>query len=249
VLIALLLFGVTAFYILPTYFNLNPMGDVGDIIVNIINPPPPSDGDGTGDGDGTTPPPDDGDDHVAPPNNLQPSSLTAFVSPNPMTMGGWIQGTVSSDGYNWPITIYATHKGEGATQSWAGLLAENGIYQLTQQLSTPGIWSFVVKTAEGLESNTVTLTCQGILIVPEFDHYSKTFRDSISFKIYSHMERQSAQILANFPAGSYTIPVTNIMIASGGFATFSTSLDSFANGDYQWDVIIGSASAIGYGGE
>jgi len=177
-----------------------------------------------------------------------PTSMTAFVSPNPVTMGDWIKGTVTSDGYNYPITIHALHIGENAKQSFAGVLDDQGKYELINQLNTPGYWQFWVETDVGVKSNKVQLTCQGIKIVGDKTVYDKSQDDQITFKVYSHYTGD-AQVVAEDPNQAVSIPVTTVTINSGGYATFTVNLDSWSDGDYRFNVLIGGEKATDYGGE
>jgi hypothetical protein len=176
---------------------------------------------------------------------VAPTSLTAMVSPNPARMGGAVYGTAISNGRNFPITIYAKHKGENTQTTMAGLLGSDGKFDLITQLNTPGYWLFWV-TAGSVKSNEVSLTCEGIMITSDRDTYSKTFLDSITFKVYSNFKGNAA-IVAYDPSGA-TIPITNTVINNGGYGVASVSLDFLPNGNYEFDVLIAGQKAKDYAG-
>lgn len=211
-----------------------------DIILNIIVPDS-----GDGDGDDWTPP--DWSPPEAPDNWREPTSLFVDVSPNPMTMGGWLIGTVVSNGYNHEITVTVRHKGSGEgiiINAWVGT---DGKFEHAQQMNTPGYWEF---TVEGGSAAPVTaeLTVEGILIVPESEHYSKTFRDSLQLEVYTHLRNSNAAIVGHYPSGSYSRPITNTAINAGGYGTVAPGLDHLANGSWELDVVIYSETADDYDG-
>lgn len=200
----------------------------------------------TGDGDG-----DDGGDgqpYTPPSSSRAPTSLACFLSPNPGWMGGAFYGTVSSNGQNYPIEITVKHKGSGDTQTIPATLGADGKYELITQINTPGHWQAWASADGGaVKSNVVEFTVQGLLIVPEANHYSKTFRDSMVFRVYGSWTG-NAQIIAYDHDAAISIPVTSTVINSGGYGDFSVGLDSWGNGDYEFDVLIAGQKATDYGG-
>ena len=209
-----------------------------------LNPPA-----GNGDGGSSTPPPSTPPPTTPPPEtSSQPTSMTAFVSPNPLRLGGWVVGTVSSNGYNVPISISAKHKGQASTQTIPAFLGGDGKYELAQQMNTAGYWEFQATAENGVKSNVATLTVEGINIVPEYDHYSKTFRDSLKMEVFSHYKGETMSVVAHNHAGGYSVPIASVSINIGGYGSISPNLDSLSNGDYELDVIFGSDSATAWGG-
>ena len=56
------------------------------------------------------------------PDSRAPTGLTIMVTPSEVDMGDWIIGTVSSNGYNWPLSVTVTHTGSGVSGEIAGFL-------------------------------------------------------------------------------------------------------------------------------
>jgi len=189
-------------------------------------------------------------DYEPPPpaeNSLAPTALTVFISPNPVDMGSWIEGSVTSNGYNWPLRIVLTHRGSGESGEIAGFLGADGQFIHWSEFNIPGVWD-VTAYADGVSSATATFVCRGILVIPERSHYSKTMSDSMPIGVYSHHTNQNAGIVGHYPAGSYSRAITNTMINAGGYGEVAPNLDSLANGDWELDAIIGSDSATAWTG-
>lgn len=188
-----------------------------------------------------------GDAQPQPANNRQPTSLTSAVSPNPVTMGGWVHGTVTSNGYNWAVTVYAKLKGIDQTQSFDAWLGADGKYTLDQQLNTAGYWEFWAKTSEGVTSNTVSLTCEGILITPSSSHYSRTFPHPITFKIFSNFNG-NAVLTATSPTGVVTTLGT-ISVSHSGYGEGTFGMPTATLGNYHVDCTLATHTASSYGGD
>jgi hypothetical protein len=180
-------------------------------------------------------------------NSRAPTALTAFVSPDPVRMGGWVLGTLSSNGYNYPVTIMATHLGKGTQQSIAGFLGADGKWETAQQMNTPGYWQFIASVDTGTTSNRAQLTCIGINIGLSSDHYSKSFSTSITIEIYSHLSG-NFQIIANDPSHGVSYDITNAAVNHGGYGSVAPSLSMLPIGNYEIDAHIGSEWAHDYGG-
>jgi hypothetical protein len=180
-------------------------------------------------------------------NSRAPTSLTAFVSPDPVRMGGWVLGTLSSNGYNYPVSILATHLGKGAQQTIAGFLGADGKWQTAQQMNTPGYWEFYAFVDTGATSNKALLTCLGISIGLSSYHYSKSFATSITIGVYSHLTG-NCQIIANDPSHAVSYDITNTVINHGGYGEVAPSLAMLPLGNYEIDARIGSEWAHDYGG-
>lgn len=211
-----------------------------DLILNIIIPEGDGAGEGDGDGgDGAPPPP-------APENSRKPTGLTITLTTHEMDMGSWIRGTVSGDGYNYPIEVWAKHTGSGDTGNLYAFLGSDGKYTSEfQKMETPGVWELYAE-ADGIKSEPVTLVVRGIRVVCERGHYSKTLSDSILIGVYSHHTRQNAGIVGHYPEGAYSRSITNTVINSGGYGSVSPNLDGLANGDWEIDAVIGSDQARDY---
>jgi len=177
-------------------------------------------------------------------NQLAPTSLTVTVSPNPMTMGGYIYGAVISNGYNSPVTIYAKLTGTGEVQSFGGLLDASGKFEQGEQMNTPGFWEFWA-TANGVTSNVARLTVEGLKVQCESSSYSKSMRDSLLIKVYSVFSG-NVGIVANDPAHSVSYPVTNCVVSSKGYGEVAPSLDFLPNGGYEMDAVNGPHKASDY---
>ncbi len=175
-------------------------------------------------------------------NSLAASSLYASVSPDPVRMGQYVYGSVIGNGYNVPITIYAKSLGEGTQQSFGGMLDATGHFDTYQQLNTPGYYQFWAEGSGGVKSNIVALTCTGVRIGSASDHYSKSFSDSMLFKLYSNLHGNAA-LIANDAAHSVSYPVTNCVVNSNGYGEIGPSLDFLPNGTYEIDVVLGGQKA------
>jgi len=178
-------------------------------------------------------------------NSRAPTAMTALVSPNPVNMGGWVVGTVTGNGYNYPIEILATHRGTGATQSIAGFLDGGGMIELDQQINTPGEWEFIVNGG-GVSSNTAFLTVQGVVIESEDSFYSRLMDDSQQFMVYSD-HKGSCLVYASKDGWATEVTIGTIVINSGGYGSFTISLDWVTLGNYEFDARIAGETARGWG--
>lgn len=191
---------------------------------------------------------DDNDDTPpAPANNRQPTSLTCAVSPNPVTMKGWVHGSVTSNGYNWPVTVYARLKGIDQTQSFDAFLGSDGMYTLEQQLNIAGYWEFWAKTSEGATSNTVSLTCIGILISPSSSFYSRLVAHPITFKIFSNYDG-TATLTATSPLG-VTTTLGTVSVSHLGYGEGTFNMPTATLGNYHVDCTLAGHTASSYSGD
>ena len=187
-------------------------------------------------------------DYPDPPaNSRAPTALNVFVTPNNVDMGDWIEGSVTSNGYNWPLRIVVTHTGTGETGEIAGWLGDDGQFYHWQEINIPGVYEATAYT-NGLSSATITFVVQGIIVVPERGHYSKTMSDDIQISVYTHHTRQNAGVVGHYPAGSISRDIGPAYINDGGYGTISPNLDAFNTGDWELDAIIGGDSAMAWGG-
>jgi hypothetical protein len=212
---------------------------IPDIILNLIVPES-----GGSDGSDWGPPPDWGD----PPANKQaPTGITATVSPSTIDMGDWLIGTVTSNGYNWPLSVTVTHTGSGVSGELAGWLGPDGQFEIYQSVEVPGVYE-VTATANGITDGPITFVVRGILVDCDGGFYSKTLSDSKRIGVYSHHTNQNAGIVGHYPAHSISRPITNTVINAGGYGEVAPNLDSLNNGDWELDAIIGGDSATAWEG-
>ncbi len=178
-----------------------------------------------------------------------PSSLTVFISPNPVNRGGAIFGEVVSNGYNAEVVIYAKHLGRAETVSIQGWLGGDGKFQHAQQINIAGYWEFWATCNNGaVKSNTVKLTVQGIHIEQD-GHVSKSTNTNQKIEVYSHLSGNCA-LWADYPAGSVSLPLTNVVINSGGYGVvvFDFSGVIWKYGDYELDCMVQGSTAKSWGG-
>jgi hypothetical protein len=211
-----------------------------DIVINLITPE-------SGDqGDFDFP---EWPDYEPPPpaeNSRAPTDISVFVTPNEIDMGDWIIGTVTSNGYNWPLSVTVTHTGSGQSGELAGWLGANGQFEIYQAVNVPGVYE-VTATSNGVTDGPITFVVRGILVDCDGGFYSKTMSDSKLIRVYTHHTHQNAGIVGHYPAGSYSRAITNTVINAGGYGEVAPNLDGLANGDWELDAIIGSDSATAWG--
>ena len=142
------------------------------------------------------PPPDyQPPDYQPAANSLAPTSLAVIVSPNPVDMRSGVLGTVTSNGFNYPIEIEATFLGNGQKQYIPGFLGADGKFEVVNQMNIPGIYTFVAK-ANGVTSNTYTLTVRGIMTTVSDQFYSKAANNDVVLNCYSHYKWQTIKYYA-----------------------------------------------------
>jgi len=207
-------------------------------------------GDSDGDGDNNDNNGDDGEppDDYDPEDTDLPSDIDIFVDPSVIDMGDWVLGQLTGDGHDYSITTKVVHKGSGQSQSIGGWVDSDGQYELPKQINTPGYWEFQTTAQNGIKSNVAYLTVRGILVNLEAEHYSKTFRDSLELRAFTHYAGEYVLFVAHDPATSSSTPLGTSRANSGGYATLSYNFDSFANGNYEIDAIVGSDSATSWSG-
>lgn len=179
-------------------------------------------------------------------NQLAPTSLTVTIMPNPVVVGNYIYGAVISNGFNFPVTIYAKLTGTGEVQTFGGLLDAAGKFEQGNQMNVPGFWEFWA-TANGVTSNIAKLTVEGMKVVCASSSYSKTMKDSMLIKVYSVFSG-NVGIIANDPAHSISYPVTNCVVSTKGYGEVAPSLDFLPNGGYEIDAVNGPHKASFYTG-
>ena len=185
---------------------------------------------------------------TAPPtsDSRAPTSLYVVIEPNPVTMGEWVYGSATSDGYKYPITIHAKHVGEGVETSFGALIDEAGQFYHSQTLDTPGYWDFWA-TAGSVTSNKPRLTVQGAMVTSSRTFFSRLlgYMDT-TLKLYCH-SAGTAQIFANDPDAGVSIPMKTAHINSGGYATTTFDFSGWSLGTYEIDFIVNGIKASDYG--
>jgi len=201
-----------------------------NIIVNV----PEQDDDTPSDQD-TPPPPPPPDGN--PQDYKVPTSLTVFISPNPVNRGDFFIGDCISNGYNTEVTLYAKHKGSGETVSFGGWLGDDGKFQHVQQINVAGYWEFWATADNGkVESNHATLTVQGFHILQD-GHVSMSLDPTQIIRVYSHMSG-NVQLIAIDHAMGMSIPLTSTSINSGGFGDVLVDFSGRGmTGDYELEAI------------
>jgi len=187
-------------------------------------------------------------------NSRTPTSLFVQVSPNPAVMGRAVYGTVTSNGYNYPITVYARNLGaeewtNQGTQTFGALLGADCKYEHLQQVNVPGYWEFWA-TAGSVTSNKASLTVQGILV--SSDHQVVTTGDSyVNFVVFSNFKNTQVSLFANDPAKSISIPLQTVNTDHTGSVAVAYNFNdrsTFPVGTYEIDAIISGQKASSYGG-
>jgi len=198
------------------------------------------------------PPPDyQPPDYQPAENSLVPTSLSVQVSPNPANMGGAVYGTVTSNGYNYPITVYARNLGaeewtNQGTQSFGAFLGADGKYTHLQQVNIPGYWEFWATTSS-VTSKKASLTVLGILVsgsrtsVSSGDAY-------VTFTIFSNFKNTPVSLVAYDPVTYVSIPLQNVNTDDTGSVAVGYNFNAFAVGSYEIDAIIAGQKASTYGG-
>lgn len=212
-------------------------------VINIfITVPDTGDDEADDDGDDFTPPPS------PPPSDITvPTSLSCSVIYPTLTMGQYQLGTVTSNGRNYPVTIYVGHRGTGLMIEIAGFLNDHGMWTSPpQKMGTPGYYEAWVETDTGVASPHIFFVVEGIKVLGESEHYSKTFKDSFLIEVVSHYKNTNVQIIGNYPAGDYSQPITSTTLNNLGYGSVAPSFDSLANGDWELDALIGSDRAALY---
>ncbi len=180
----------------------------------------------------------------APPVENWRYPTTIFVTANPdnIPYGNWFYGAVTSDGYSYSISILATHLGSGETETIPGFVAPDGTYESSpMQMNTPGFWTFVVTSENGVVSNTATLRVRGITTNVSPTYYSQSLGSHLSMEVFSDLPRQNAVIFANYPASGVSKPITTLQTNDYGYIFFNYEPDGmfWPRGDYELSCDIG----------
>jgi hypothetical protein len=175
-----------------------------------------------------------------------PSSLTVVVTPNPVTMGNRILGTVTSDGYKYPCSISVKHVGKNQVQSMGGLIDASGRFLHIQTINIPGKWEFSA-SAGSVKSNTASLTVKGIAVVSSKNTVSRSAGSTADISVYSSYSGNAA-VIANDPTHSVSYPLTNCVVNAGGYGVVQVDFNVLAQGTYLIDAVIGGETATSYGG-
>ena len=232
---------VVAVLIVGGYVLLNttnadgsPLFQLPSSIINIFvqNQTPPSNG------GGATPPP------VT--NDRAPTSLTVVLNTYDCVMGSFVAGSVTSNGYNYPVTVYVKHVGSGEQISEGGLLAANGRFYAGSNIQTPGVYE-VWASSSGVTSNKVTLSVHGCRVVCDLSVVPfSPGAHPVNVKIYG--DKNSAVVaMVNDPAHaiSYPFPVS-VSTNAGGYVATSYDFAGKAKGNYEVDAIINGNKASSF---
>lgn len=189
---------------------------------------------------------------TAPPDNRAPTSLHVTLDPNPIDMGDMAYGTVTGDGYKYPITIHAKHVGANQEQTFNALLSEYGDFYHAETINIPGYWDFWATTDTGVTSNIPRLTVEGAMLTSSRTFFSQLdpFGEgySTTLKLYCH-SAGSATVFVN--DGSSSTVIATVHINSGGYGEGAVDLGSFFSmhgmGTYEIDFTINGINASYYG--
>ena len=181
------------------------------------------------------------------PSGIAPSSLMVSFEDTTIEMGDELYGTVVSDGKDYPFTIHALHVGTGIEQTYGGLLGDNGKFYDYNTMYIPGYWDFWA-TTDTVTSNMPRVTVEGVLIVPERTHYSKTFGGLIDCELFSHTSG-NAQIIAIDAEAMVMIPMTSAVIHTNGYGTVALDFSPFvfSSGTYEITVLINGLDSADFG--
>lgn len=205
--------------------------EVGESEVGESEPPPPP------------PPEDDGED------KRLPTGMFLQANPNDLWWGDWFYGSITSDGYNYAITIKATHLGSGKWEEIPGFIGPDGMFESSpSQMKTPGYWTFVATAENGVVSNIETLTVRGVTTNVSPTTMSQTIPRPLIFEVYSTANRQNAFVFANNPAEGWSKDIINIQTNQYGYVSFEfePSGPGWVRGDYETDAIVGGLNAHDY---
>jgi len=186
-------------------------------------------------------------DYPAPPENSRPpTSLYVVVEPNPVTMENYVYGSVTGNGYLYPITIHAKHVGEGTEETFGALLDDDGQFYHSQTVDIPGYWDFSASTDTGVTSNVPRLTVQGALIASSKTSFSRTFGGmTATVKVFSHSSG-SCLIFVNDPDAGTSTPLETVHINSGGYASVTVNFGVLSLGYYELDMVVNGIKASDY---
>lgn len=215
-----------------------------DIVLNVVIP----DSDDGVNGDTTPPPPPPPDDDP-PENKRLPTSMWLSANPDDLWHGQWFYGSISTNGYNFAISIKASHLGSGETQTIPGFVGPDGMWTSTpQQMKTPGYWTFVATAENGVVSNIGTLTVRGVTTTVNPTHYSRTFAPTLTVEVYTTARSESVLVFANYPAGGWSKTITTQNTNYNGYLTFTFKPDTlgWVTGDYELDATVNGLTASGY---
>lgn len=177
-----------------------------------------------------------------------PTSMRLEMEPLSAPMGSTFYGDVTSDGKDYPIMVHALLVGTGTEQSYGGRLSNYGSFYDDSVINIPGYWDFWVSADNEVESNKPRVTVEGVKIVPERLHYSKTFGGLINCELFSHTSG-NAQIIAIDAEHMIMIPMTSTTINTNGYGTIALdfSPSTFSTGTYEITVLINGLDSADFG--
>jgi hypothetical protein len=196
-------------------------------------------------------PPAPQDPQTPPPtsNERAPTSLTVSLNTYDCYMTDWVTGTVTSNGYNYPLTVYMKHVGSGEQNNQGGLIGADGRFTQGQNINTPGVFEFWV-TSGSVTSNKVTLNVHGVRII--CDKTTVPFSPGphvVNLKVYG--DKNSVVVgMVNDPAHAISYPwPASVTTNAGGYATTTYDFAGKNKGNYQIDAMIKGYYASTWGAD
>jgi hypothetical protein len=180
------------------------------------------------------------------PNERVPTSLTVALNTYDCNMGATVIGAVTSNGYNYPVTIYVKYLGTGDQVSESGLLGADGRFTEARIIQLPGVWE-VWATSSGVTSNKATLSVHGCRIV--CDKTSVPFAPGshiVGVKVYGDKSSVVTGFV-NDPAHAISYPLPSVSTNVGGYASTTYDFMNKAIGDYEVDAIVNGRQASSFG--
>lgn len=175
-----------------------------------------------------------------------PSSLMASVSPLVINMNGYADGTVTSNGRNFAINTVATFITGSQSTDVAGFVDDDGMWDLWQQINSPGFWQFQTTSENGVKSNIVYLEVKGMMIRANKEGISRLMSKThdVVFTVYSN--HRSSNININmYLGGDLSKP---ILLGTGrtnrdGFYQTTITVPTTTLGNFMVDVDMGRTDA------
>lgn len=180
------------------------------------------------------------------PDNLAPTSLVVVVAPVSAPKGTMVTGVVTSNGFNFPITIHAKHVGANSEVTFGGLLNSEGKFWHSQQLDLCGQWDFYV-SGNGVNSNVARSTITGIMLHSEETTYSRSFDHEGVWQVFSSVSG-SCSIFADDPAHGISIPLGTVIVNVGGYAVTNLDFGALTLGTYTINCVVNGQKASDFGG-
>ena len=175
-----------------------------------------------------------------------PTSLQTTLHENPITIGEDLRGSVTSNGRNYPITVYARHVGQNVETSFGAFISEFGDFYHSQPLNTAGYWDFWATTDTGVTSNVPRLTVEGANIEMSQTSFSRIMDDmACTVQLYCHSSG-TATLFANDIDAHTSIFMDTVYINSGGYGATTFDFSGWSLGNYELDFIVNGIKASDY---